>query len=66
MVKRTVERYGRIDVLVNNTGGPLSSRFLETTEDHWQRAIDALFLSVVNRSREVIPFMRQNAEGPNH
>jgi 3-oxoacyl-[acyl-carrier protein] reductase len=63
MVKRTVERHGRIDVLVNNTGGPPSSRFLETTEDHWQRAIDALLMSVVNCSREVIPFMRQNAGG---
>jgi len=63
MVKRTVERYGRIDVLVNNTGGPPSSRFLETTEDHWQQAIDALLMSVVNCSREVIPFMRQNAWG---
>jgi len=36
MVKTTVETYGRIDILVNNTGGPPSRRFLETTEENWR------------------------------
>jgi 3-oxoacyl-[acyl-carrier protein] reductase len=63
MVKTTFETYGRIDILVNNTGGPPSRRFLETTEENWRRVIDSLLMSVVNCSREVIPYMKQNTWG---
>lgn len=63
MVKTTIETYGRIDILVNNTGGPPSRRFLETTEENWRSAIESLLMSVVNCSREVIPYMKQNMWG---
>ena len=63
MVKATVEMYGKIDILVNNTGGPPSRRFVETTEENWRSAIDSLLMSAVNCSREVIPYMKQNTWG---
>lgn len=63
MVKATVETFGRIDILVNNSGGPPSRRFLETTEENWRSAIESMLMSVINCSQEVIPYMKQNTWG---
>ena len=33
------ERYGRVDVLVCNTGGPKTSEYIETTREDWEQAL---------------------------
>lgn len=63
LVERTVESFGGIDILVNNTGGPPSSLFLETSEEGWQDAIDQLLMSVVNCCLEVVPHMQREGWG---
>jgi 3-oxoacyl-[acyl-carrier protein] reductase len=63
MVKATANKFGRIDVLVNNTGGPPSALFHETTDKDWQETFDSLLMSVVNCCREVIPYMKANKWG---
>lgn len=63
MIERTVEKYNRIDMLVNNTGGPPPKLFLETSEEDWQGAVDSLLMSVVNCCREVIPYLKQRRWG---
>lgn len=63
MVEKTVEKFGKIDILVNNTGGPPSKIFLETKEIEWQNSVDLLLKSVVNCCYEVIPYMRQEMHG---
>jgi 3-oxoacyl-[acyl-carrier protein] reductase len=63
MVEATANKFGRIDVLVNNTGGPPSALFLETTDKNWQETFDSLLMSVVNCCREVVPYMRANKWG---
>jgi 3-oxoacyl-[acyl-carrier protein] reductase len=63
MVKATANKFGRIDVLINNTGGPPLALFHETTDDNWQETFDTLLMSVVNCCREVIPYMRANNWG---
>src|SRR3954447_21931210 len=39
-VTSTVERYGRIDVLVNNAGGGTNHDALDVTEDDWDEVLD--------------------------
>lgn len=63
MVKRTAEKFGRVDILVNNTGGPPPGLFLETTEEDWRDAVDSLLMSVINCCREVIPYMKEHTWG---
>jgi 3-oxoacyl-[acyl-carrier protein] reductase len=63
LVAHTAEVFGRIDILVNNTGGPPLATFLETSEDHWRNAVNLLLMSVVTTCLEVIPHMQEHNWG---
>jgi len=62
-VAQTAEAFGRVDILVNNTGGPPSATFIETSEDHWRNAVKLLLMSVVTTCLEVIPHMQERRWG---
>jgi len=59
MVEQTVEAFGSVDILVNNTGGPPSTRFVDTTERDWLDAVGSLLMSVVHCCRAAAPYMVQ-------
>ncbi len=63
LVTNTLSRFHRIDVLVNNSGGPPPKFFSETTPHDWIAAFDSLLLSVVNCCSEVIPHMKRHNWG---
>ena len=63
VVRGTFNRFGRIDVLLNNTGGPPTGRPSELGDEDWQGALEQNFFSVVRMSREVIPYMKQQQWG---
>lgn len=58
-----MERYGSIDVLVNNAGITKDSSLRKMTPQQWQQVLDANLTSVFNMTRNVIPVMLEKAYG---
>jgi len=63
MVSRAVEKFGRIDALVNNAGVVLISDVESTQEQDFNRVIDVNFKGVFLCSKAVIPIMRKQGGG---
>jgi 3-oxoacyl-[acyl-carrier protein] reductase len=63
VIAATVERFGGLDVLVTNTGGPPSGPYMAIDEHTWLNAIDSLLLSVVRLCRAAIPHMQARGGG---
>jgi 3-oxoacyl-[acyl-carrier protein] reductase len=63
LVERTLARYGGLDILINNTGGPPAGKFEQHGDAAWQTAFESLLLSVVRLSRLAIPHMREKHWG---
>ena len=66
-IKRLVdagnERFGRIDILVTNAGGPPAGRFEQLTHQQWEDAIRLTLLSAVELTRQVLPGMKERRWG---
>lgn len=62
-IAQTVETFGRLDIVVNNAGGPPLGTFEEHSEEAWQSALDQNLLSVVRTVREALPHLRQAGGG---
>lgn len=63
LVATTVERFGGLDVLVTNAGGPRAGTFAELTDEDWRAAVDLLLMSVVRLCREALPHLRRRGGG---
>ena len=62
-VARTTERFGAINLMFGNTGGPPVGTFAEIEDEAWEAAFNAMVLSMVRLVRLVLPSMRQAGEG---
>jgi 3-oxoacyl-[acyl-carrier protein] reductase len=63
VVRRAVEAFGPVDILVANAGGPPPGSFETVTDDQWKAAFEQVHLSTVRLIREVLPSMRQRRWG---
>lgn len=56
-------QWGRVDILVNVSGGPPPGSFLERSEDEWSSALAVSLMSVVRFTRSVVPGMKERGWG---
>src|SRR5215831_17639960 len=59
LITATVERFGRLDIVVNNSGGPPLARAASATEEQWATAVERSLLFFARMSREAIPHLRR-------
>ena len=57
LVDATMETYGQIDVVINNTGHPPKGELLELTDEQWRKGFDLALMNVVRMSRLVTDHM---------
>ncbi len=63
LVGASVERFGRLDILVANAGGPPAGRALDVDDAQLEAAINANLLTSVRLVREAVPHLRQQGWG---
>jgi NAD(P)-dependent dehydrogenase (short-subunit alcohol dehydrogenase family) len=63
LIDGTVERWGRIDALVNSAGHGPKGALLDLTDDDWQRGMEVYFLNAVRPTRLVTPVMQRQKSG---
>jgi NAD(P)-dependent dehydrogenase (short-subunit alcohol dehydrogenase family) len=63
IVGRTLDRFGRLDVLVNNAAAAYSTRFEQIGEAEWRRAIDVNLTAAFLCIQAAVPAMKANRYG---
>lgn len=63
LIQKAADTFGRIDILLNNGGGPPFNKFENFDEEAWQKAFELTLLSFARTSRLVLPHMQKTGSG---
>jgi 3-oxoacyl-[acyl-carrier protein] reductase len=63
LVNQVARQFGRIDILINNAGGPPFNLFEKFDDEEWQKAFELNLLSFARLSRLVLPHMQKTGAG---
>jgi short-subunit dehydrogenase len=63
IVRKTLDRWGQIDILINNAGTGMYGHFQDTTESDWRTMFEINLFSAVFLTQDVLPFMQARQEG---
>jgi 3-oxoacyl-[acyl-carrier protein] reductase len=62
-IDQCAAHFGRIDIIVNNAGGPPPGEFMKFTDEDWNNAYNLSFMSTMRMTREAVPHMRKVGGG---
>jgi len=63
LVGTTVDRFGRLDIMVTNAGGPPAAPFLDLTPEHFEAAFQLNMMSAVRLCYAAVPLMLEQGQG---
>ncbi len=63
LIQTTVSHFGRLDVMVNNSGGPPLARSFNATEEQWETAVQRSLFFFARMSREAVPHLKEQGGG---
>jgi len=63
LVRRTLDEFQKIDILIVNAGGPPPGNFLDLNPEDWRAAIDLTIMSAVDLCYAVVPHMLEKGSG---
>src|SRR6476646_6279339 len=63
VVNAGLERFGRIDILVTNNGGPPAGQFESLSQSQWEAAVRLTLYSAIELTRQVLPGMKERRWG---
>jgi NAD(P)-dependent dehydrogenase (short-subunit alcohol dehydrogenase family) len=63
LIAHTMQAYGRVDAVVNNTGHPAKGDPLSISDSDWQAGYELILASVVRMARHVTPIMQNQGGG---
>ena len=61
LIQATVERFGGLDILVTNAGGPPAAGFVDIDLETWQKAVDLTLLSAVRLIKAALPHLLKSS-----
>jgi 3-oxoacyl-[acyl-carrier protein] reductase len=63
VVEEALKKFGSVEILVTNAGGPPKGGFLEVNGQQWSEAFQSLWLSAVDSIQAALPAMQKNQWG---
>lgn len=63
VTEEAIKEFGRLDILITNTGGPAKNNFAEVTTEQWNTDFQSIWLSVTESLQSALPKMAENNYG---
>ena len=60
LIQKTIEVFGKIDILITNSGGPPTGSFSKLSIDQWKEALDLSFLSHLHLIKSALPYLKKS------
>ncbi|WP_018931059.1 SDR family oxidoreductase [Gracilibacillus lacisalsi] len=62
-IENLMQTIGRVDILINNAGGPPAGQFNDFDDKDWQHAFELLLMNIIRTVRAVTPGMKEQQFG---